>query len=298
MNKTFSFYASSDLWSDERSYQNRYLLCLIEDIESHAFPVKLNDRSPIVTLQNEDDKLLDLFTSEHNDIDNFFRNYFKDLICYKKIAFEICSSGIEKNIELRYFPAQSLRYSFMKGKYYQNFHKNTKFLGYIDKFPKRVYFNKDDFFIIKTPKIFLKTFSNFIIPSKILQKTENLDIFLKCREQCISENSIYEKTLFQHRIFSVVGRCRFNNQEYLTEYYDSWCYLKFAKFVAIAREDFMVQMNLFLKAICKKLKLQDNKFITNNIVSSSEYSEIETKLKKNEISFKEVVNKVFNNYGK
>ena len=53
-------------------------------------------------------------------------------------------------------------------------------------------------------------------------------------------------------------------------------------------------MNLLLRVVCKKLNRPDNKFVIKGLISSDEYLETAIKLANDQISFEEVMNRVYN----
>jgi hypothetical protein len=249
---------------------------LLRHIVECAFPLKYDNNIllPVITLASKDDTLLELFCEKDGNIDQSIRGYFDHLIYYKKMAFQIFL-GSTKKCKLIYFPAKSLTYSFFKGKYYHKSLKSMERYCRIDEICKNKYFNKDKFFIIKMPKVFLRIF-----PA--------VKVFWDIKP--INENLVYEEKLFRRRIFSNISGGHIDNY-YLTEYYTYWSYLRFAETVAAAREDFMRQMNLFLKTLCNKLRLPDNEFIISNVLSSEDCCNMRMKLKHNKVSFREILDK-------
>ncbi|MDR1944882.1 MAG: hypothetical protein LBQ59_02050 [Candidatus Peribacteria bacterium] len=322
LNKTFSFKTKDDLWTD--SYYERFLSdestnsvknlmstniyrnFFEEDIVLYVFPQQINSQDWQLSLQSEDDVIKKLFCKNNSYycddyMAEFFRNKLKELLYESKIGLEIYTDEKEEN-HLIQFQARSLRFSLLRGKYYQKFPKNRdkykNSLSY-SHFPesgrKTIYFDKDDFFILYAPKIFLKTFPKLIKHSNMLILKDKAQIFTDCQEQNITFKCIEEKKLFQYRMFTNVGCGRMDGGNDITEYYYLYRSLKLAHFMAKVREEFIEQMNLLLKTVCKKLNRPPNKFIISGLASSTEYEDIEEKMRTNKISFEEVFNKINGN---
>lgn len=314
-NKTFFFRPQSNLWPDsyynfskkkKADYPNSDRHMFSEDIAMAAFPYRFRREKSVLKLEHENKALAQLFMRDnhYSDLDfalhEFMHLYLQELLHDKQIAFEIVKDG-NGNHRLVNFPVTSLRYSLWRGKYYQKIPRhrdkylNTGFHCNIPKDDKRTYFDKNDFFIISTPRILLKTIPSFMKRSKIATSAISAEKFIGFQQSGIPlDKFMYEEDLFRHRIYSCVGRSRIDKQERMTEYYYLLRLLRFYKFSAIIREDLVNQWNTALKTICKKLSQPDNKFVINDILSASDYSELETKLQRKEMTIKEVVDKILN----
>jgi len=318
-NKTFSFHVGFDLWSEEyyerlimsskkrlekHSSINTYRHTFVEDVIGQAFPIQFSSRDYKIELENKDELLMRIFAgsrnyySDKNDVCEFLRSKLNELFLYSRIGLEV----IVKNdiVRLSAFPANSLRYSFLRGKYYQKLPSNiNQYSAYcltpsdIPNNLSKTYFNKDDFFILHTPSILLKILPKFAQRSNILDLRDLAGIVTECANSNIEFKWGYERKLLQYAMFSDVCH-RLDMHDDITEYYYLYRSLQMAWFAAKVREEMVDQINLLLKNICKKIKRPDNKFIITGLTSSDEYLEIMNKLYKNQISFDEVINKIFN----
>lgn len=319
-NKTFPFPMRFDLWPEPyferflrqkkrrkntRVYMDSYHQCFIEDVEMYAFPPQLDSRDWQLSLQNDDDIIYKAFCRNYGhycdrDVSEFFKSKLRELFYESKIGLEI----FIKNGEVAFFqfPARSLRFSWLRGKYYQKFPKDKA--KYINsplqhKFPedrqKQIYFDKEDFFILHAPKIFLKKFPKFALRSRMLGLAKLEETHINCQKHGVLFEGIKEEKLLHRGMFADVGCGRFERTEDITEYYYFYRLLKMAYFSAKVREEFLEQMNLLLDVVCKKLNRPNNKFVISGLISSDEYIETAIKLANDQISFEEVINRIYNN---
>lgn len=319
-NKTFPFPMRFDLWPEpyferflrpgknrkaEQIYMNTYRQCFIEDVEMNVFPPRLTGRDWQLSLQNDDELIYKAFCRNDayycdRDMSDFFKNKLRELFSESKIGLEIITRN--DNVSFSQFSARSLRFSWLRGKYYQKFPKDKE--KYINSplqqnFPtdgqRQIYFDKDDFFILHAPKIFLKKFPKFVLRSRMLGLADLAETHINCQKHGVLFEGIKEEKLLHQGMFADVGCGRFERTEDITEYYYFYRQLKMAYFFAKVREEFLEQMNLLLRVVCKKLNRPDNKFVINGLISSDEYLEIAIKLSNDQISFEEVMNRVYNN---
>ena len=319
-NKTFLFPMGFDSWPEpylehffrqgkrrknKQIYMDSYHQSFAEDVEIYAFPPKLNSRDWQLSLQNDDDIIYKAFCRNcshycDRDMSEFFKSKLRELFYESKIGLEI----FIKNGEVSFFQfsARSLRFSWLRGKYYQKFPKNkAKYINSTlqNNFPedgqKQIYFDKDDFFILRAPKIFLKKFPKFALRSCMLGSVNFAETHINCQKHGVQFDGIKEEKLFHKRMFADVGCGRFESSEDITEYYFLYSQLKRAYFCAKVREEFVEQMNSLLSIVCKRLGRPENKFVITGLISSNEYLQITKDFSKGQISFEEVINKIFNN---
>ena len=312
-NKTFSLPMKFDLWAEP--YFERFLRSkkcrkreqidintscynFLEDIERYAFPPQSRNNDWQLSLQNKDDVIYNAFLGNDRNIGDFFKRQLRGLFYESKIGLEMYIK--DDNVSFIQFPASTLRFSWVHGKYYQKFPKNKHMNSLLqNNFPKdrqrRIYFNKEDFFVLRTPKILLKKFPKFAPRSRMLGLADFANIYINCQKQGIQFDGIKEEKLLDLGIFAGVGYKRFLGAEDITEYYYFYRLLKMAYFSAKVREEFLEQMNLLLDVVCKKLNRPNNKFVISGLISSDEYIETAIKLANDQISFEEVINRIYNN---
>lgn len=314
--KTLPFPIKPNIWDDlyfdisksakksvKHKYMNTYRDVFMEDIALRAFPYLHGNKSNYISLTSDNKIIKNAFLNEQDRYSGNFRTFFEsvlyDMFLYDKIALEITFN--EGKLHISKFPARSLHYSWIKGKYYQKMPKISQknraelfaYEEYINKF-KRVYFNRDNFFIIHTPKVLLKVLPKFAERTNMIDPDNFVQNMFACRNLGIEHNMIREQKLFKHRIFRDVGLGRLEEQKDITEYYYLIRHLKMALFAARVREDMMSQFNKLLKGICTQLGCQEVQFVAKDLVSSQDYLDIMDKLKVDKISFEEAINAVFN----
>ena len=313
--KTLPFPTEPTIWNDlyfdtrktgkkRNKYKNMntYRNSFMEDVVLRAIPY-LSSKNNYITLVPDNKIVKEAFFDEQDRYSGNFRSFFErifyDMFLYDRIALEIT---VDKGkLYIHTFPAKSLHYSWLRGKYYQKMPKSSQenrvemfpYEEYINKF-KRTYFNKDSFFIIHTPKILLKSLPKFAERTNLIDTDNFVQNMITCRNLGITYNGIREQKLFKQRMFSNVGLGRLEEQQDITEYYYLIRQIRMALFAARVREDIISQLNKLLKRICIKLGCQEVQFATQDLVSSKQYLDIISKLKENKISFEEALNAVFN----
>lgn len=313
--KTLPFPIKPNIWDDlyfdisksakksvKHKYMNTYRDVFMEDVVSRSFPY-LSSNKNYISLVPDNKVVKEAFLNEKDRYSGNFRSFFErvlyDMFLYDKIALEITLD--KGKLHIHKFPARSLHYSWFRGKYYQKIPKISQknraelfaYEEHINKF-KRVYFNRDNYFIIHTPKVLLKVLPKFAERTNMIDPDNFVQNMFACRSLGIAYNGIREQKLFKHRIFKDVGLGRLEEQKDITEYYYLIGHLRMALFAARVREDIMGQFNKLLKGICTQLDCQEVQFVTKDLVSSQEYLNIMDKLKVDKISFEEAINAVFN----
>ena len=313
--KTVPFPIKPNIWNDlyfdnsksirktnKHRYMNTYRNVFMEDVVLRALPY-LSGKNNYITLVPDNKVVKEAFFNEQDRYSGNFRSFFErilyDIFLYDRIALEITFD--KGKLHIHKFPARSLHYSWLRGKYYQKMPKISQenrielfpYEEYINKF-KRTYFNKDNFFIIHAPKILLNSLPKFAERTNLIDSDNFVQNIITCRKLGITYNGIREQKLFKQRMFSNVGLGRLEEQQDITEYYYLIKQIRMALFAARVREDIIGQFNKLLKRICIKLKCQEIQFATQDLVSSKQYLDIISKLKENKISFEEALNAVFN----
>ena len=313
--KTLPFPIKPNIWDDlyfdisksakksaKHRYMNTYRNFFMEDVVSRSFPY-LSGNKNYISLVPDNKAVKEAFLNEQDRYSGNFRSFFErvlyDMFLYDKIALEITLD--KGKLHIHKFPARSLHYSWFRGKYYQKIPKISKknraelfaYEEHINKF-KRVYFNRDNCFIIHTPKVLLKVLPKFAERTNMIDPDNFVQNMFACRNLGIAYNGIKEQKLFKHRIFKDVGLGRLEEQKDITEYYYLIRHIRMALFAARVREDIISQFNKLLKRICTKLGCQEIQFATKDLVSSQEYLDIIDKLKVDKISFEEAINATFN----